>query len=192
MMRGYTVEEVRGQIATLRNIDPLFNITADMIVGFPGESQADFEESVALVTAMEMGHVHVFPFSQRPGTPAAGAGFSRPQVPGPEIRRRSGRLRRTARRSALAYREALIGSEEVMIVEAIGDDGLAEGYGLHYCRIRAAGGPETTAGSPMALRITGIDQDGILRGTAADMRRPARQASGPPGDASAAPSEEGL
>lgn len=166
MNRGYTASDVRRQVDALRNIDPLFNITADVIVGFPGESQADFYESLELVTSIGMGHVHVFPFSQRPGTPAGSPSFSRPQVPGPEIRRRSARLRRRARQSALEYRERLIGTEEVIIVESVGEDGLIEGYGQHYCRVRAAEGIRPIAGTPVTLRVTGIDREGVLRGTA--------------------------
>ena len=177
MKRGYKTSEVRRQVADLRNIDPLFNITADLIVGFPGESQADFEESVALVTAMEMGHVHVFPFSQRPGTAAGSPAFSRPQLPGPEIRRRSATLRRAAGESALTYRQRLIGTVEEVIVESRGKDGLSEGYGRHYCRIRTDEASSTAPGTPVTVRVTGIDRDGVLRGTLVDAPRPKR---GPP------------
>ena len=56
----------------LRNINPDFNITTDIIVGFPGESDEFWRESLAFIKECEFSHLHIFPYSQRPGTAAAG------------------------------------------------------------------------------------------------------------------------
>jgi len=71
MGRPYTPGEYAEIVKELRKIDPLFSVTTDIIVGFPGESDADFEESLKFVQKMEFAHVHVFKYSKRPGTRAA-------------------------------------------------------------------------------------------------------------------------
>ena len=71
MGRLYTPKGYADIVHALREIDPLFSITTDVIVGFPGESDADFEDSLEFVRSMEFAHVHVFKYSKRPGTLAA-------------------------------------------------------------------------------------------------------------------------
>ncbi|MCL1896605.1 MAG: tRNA (N(6)-L-threonylcarbamoyladenosine(37)-C(2))-methylthiotransferase MtaB, partial [Clostridiales bacterium] len=72
MGRGYTPEGYAGITRALRGVDPLFSLTTDVIVGFPGETEADFEESLSFVKGMGFARVHVFKYSKRPGTRAAG------------------------------------------------------------------------------------------------------------------------
>ena len=71
MGRPYTPEAYAETVRALRAIDPLFSITTDVIVGFPGESEADFNESLDFVKSMGFAHVHVFKYSKRPGTRAS-------------------------------------------------------------------------------------------------------------------------
>jgi len=71
MGRPYTPDGYAEIIRVLRDIDPLFSITTDVIAGFPGESDADFEESLEFVKRMGFARVHVFKYSKRPGTRAA-------------------------------------------------------------------------------------------------------------------------
>jgi len=71
MGRSYTPEGFAETVRALRAIDPLFSVTTDVIVGFPGESEADFNESLKFVKAMGFARVHVFKYSKRPGTRAA-------------------------------------------------------------------------------------------------------------------------
>jgi len=71
MGRPYTPDDYEGIVAGLRRIDPLFSVTTDVIVGFPGETDADFENSLAFVKRMAFARVHVFKYSKRQGTKAA-------------------------------------------------------------------------------------------------------------------------
>jgi len=71
MGRPYTPEGYLEIVRKLRLIDPLFSITTDVIVGFPGEDESDFEESLEFVKSIGFAHVHVFKYSKRPGTRAA-------------------------------------------------------------------------------------------------------------------------
>lgn len=71
MNRGYTSAQYLDIINELRNSNPLFSFTTDIIVGFPGESEADFNKSIDIVKQIMFTKVHVFPFSSRPNTQAA-------------------------------------------------------------------------------------------------------------------------
>ena len=71
MGRGYSPGDYAGIVNGLRGIDPLFSVTTDVIVGFPGESDDDFAESLDFVRNTGFARVHVFKYSKRPGTRAA-------------------------------------------------------------------------------------------------------------------------
>lgn len=71
MGRPYTPDDFEGIVRVLRETDPLFSITTDVITGFPGETDADFEESLAFVKRTGFARAHVFKYSLRPGTRAA-------------------------------------------------------------------------------------------------------------------------
>ena len=70
MGRNYTPEDFEAIVTSVRKIDPLFSITTDVIVGFPGETDADFEESAEFVRRIGFAKIHVFKYSKRPGTKA--------------------------------------------------------------------------------------------------------------------------
>ncbi len=89
MHRGYTRERFTGIIKKLRQVQPNIGITTDVIVGFPGETEADFEETMSLAREVEFDNAYVFKYSPRKGTPAA----SLPdQLPEEEIEARHTRL----------------------------------------------------------------------------------------------------
>lgn len=71
MKRGYTALEFKSKIRQLRRVRPNIAISSDFIVGFPGETQADFESTLALIRSLNIDHSFSFIYSRRPGTPAA-------------------------------------------------------------------------------------------------------------------------
>ncbi len=71
MKRGYTVERFKDRIAQVRAIRPNISISSDFIVGFPNESDADFDDTMDLVREIGFDHSYSFIYSPRPGTPAA-------------------------------------------------------------------------------------------------------------------------
>ena len=71
MKRGYTVLEFKSKVRKLRKVRPSINLTSDFIVGFPGESEADFQATVDLVHEIGFDYSYSFLYSKRPGTPAA-------------------------------------------------------------------------------------------------------------------------
>ena len=115
MRRPYNTPMYRRLVERLATAIPALGLGADVIVGFPGERDADFAETLALIEALPFSYLHVFPYSTRRGTEAATfAGV----VDGRTIARRSMRLRELARAKSLAFRRGLAGSlQEVLVLE---------------------------------------------------------------------------
>ena len=96
MARHYTIAEFTALVKSARVAIPGLAVTTDVIVGFPGESEREFAESLATVEALRFARVHVFPFSSRPGTPAA---QMRHQIPAQVKADRSRSMRAVAAKS---------------------------------------------------------------------------------------------
>jgi threonylcarbamoyladenosine tRNA methylthiotransferase MtaB len=92
MRRRYTAEGFRRALALIRRHVPDAAVTTDVMVGFPGESEADFEETYAFCREAAFAALHVFPYSRRPGTVAARPPLADEQVPEPAKRERARRL----------------------------------------------------------------------------------------------------
>ncbi|AFG37303.1 MiaB/RimO family radical SAM methylthiotransferase [Spirochaeta africana] len=149
MRRMYSYDEFRSIAEELRRRYPGFNLTTDIIVGFPGESEEDFTASCKAVREVGFGHVHLFPYSVRQGTRAE-------RMPGhlksQEKKRRIALLQELAATEKQRYRESLIGTIQTVLVEKVFADGTAQGYGQHYCPVRFAlpAGREVAAGTETA------------------------------------------
>lgn len=127
-----------------RRIDGL-TLTTDLIVGFPGETDAEFEESLSTLEAIGFGHVHLFSYSPREGTRAA----RRPdQVPPSRTRERMHEARAVTERMAIAHRRAFLGTTREVLYEEIvsGDDrvdvarhGCWRGHTDNYLRVTVRG-----------------------------------------------------
>jgi len=116
MKRRHCASDALRLIADVRAARPETAFGADLIAGFPTESEAAFENTIAFVDAADLAYLHVFPFSPRPGTPAA----RMPQLPRPVVSERAGRLR-AAGATALARRlERQIGRTVEGLVERPG------------------------------------------------------------------------
>jgi threonylcarbamoyladenosine tRNA methylthiotransferase MtaB len=115
MRRPYTAAMYRRLVERLAAAIPALGLGADVIVGFPGERDADVAETLALIEALPFSYLHVFQYSARRGTEAATfAGV----VDARTIARRSTRLRELARAKSLAFRRGLVGSlAEVLVLE---------------------------------------------------------------------------
>ncbi|HIC93856.1 MAG TPA: tRNA (N(6)-L-threonylcarbamoyladenosine(37)-C(2))-methylthiotransferase MtaB [Anaerolineae bacterium] len=106
MRRRYTAAEYAELVERAREAIPDLALTTDVIVGFPGETEADFEESLRFVEKMGFARLHVFKYSARPGTPAA---TMPQQVPCEEKRRRSEAMMALARRGSEKFRRRFLG-----------------------------------------------------------------------------------
>lgn len=107
MRRPYTVSFYDDLVATIVDALPHASVGTDMIVGFPGESDEDFAGSLEYIARAPLSHVHVFPYSDRPGTEASRLAE---KVPGPLVRERGAALRRAAADRTVRFRQAQVGT----------------------------------------------------------------------------------
>ena len=106
MNRPYTVRYYRQLVEEIRRAMPLASIGSDIIVGFPGETDAEFEEMRQVVDTLPLTYLHVFPYSDRPGTVAAGLSS---KVDGIAIRERARQMRAIGDRMAREFRRTVLG-----------------------------------------------------------------------------------
>lgn len=123
MDRPYTAEEFRALIGLLHSEVPGIALSTDVIAGFPGETEEDFEDTCELVRTARFMRLHVFPYSRREGTPAAGRSD---QVSPEEKRQRAAKLRSIGASLAEQDLKSRKGREELCLVE--GETCLAESY----------------------------------------------------------------
>lgn len=146
MARPYDAPRFAALVAKLRESVPELSLTTDIIVGFPGETEEDFQETLSMVEVCRFSKVHAFPYSRREGTPAA----ARPDQVSPEVK--SERMARLAKAEAasraadIAFRED--GLEWVLVEE--GGRGMTES---HY-EIEVPDGHES--GSLVRLPLKGV------------------------------------
>ncbi|MCY4542260.1 MAG: tRNA (N(6)-L-threonylcarbamoyladenosine(37)-C(2))-methylthiotransferase MtaB [Rhodobacteraceae bacterium] len=114
MKRRHLREDVIETCRRLRSVRPDVVFGADLIAGFPTESETMFENSLSIVEECELTWLHVFPFSPRPGTPAA----RMPQVPPPLVRERAARLRRSGSRRVESYLDRQLGTIHSVLAES--------------------------------------------------------------------------
>jgi threonylcarbamoyladenosine tRNA methylthiotransferase MtaB len=129
MRRTYSLSSYMEIITRLRTRYPLFNFTTDIMVGFPGETEADFGATCRVIREVGFSHVHTFKYSIRQGTRAE---RMEDQVTERVKSARSSAVRELADQQKLLYREQFIGREQHVLVEKIGRNGIARGYGEHY------------------------------------------------------------
>ena len=152
MLRRYTRERYLEVAAALRHAVPGIALTTDIIVGFPGETEQDFEETVSLVREVRFDDAYTFKYSLRDGTPAVKL---KDRVPEAVAGERLERLIAVVRRVARAKNVALVGTTHEVLVE-----GKAKRGGLLQARTRGnkvalLDGPDEWIGTYRRVRLTG-------------------------------------
>ena len=138
--------------ARARRLRPDIALGADLIAGFPTETEAHFSETLSLVEEAGLSFLHVFPYSERPGTPAA----RMPQLP-PALRsERAARLRAAGAAAAARFYRGRIGATETVLLEAE-----SRGHTEHFAPLRLLRGAGAR-GALLRARVTGADADGLL------------------------------
>ena len=121
MNRRYTAEHYKGLVSLARSLMPDLTLTSDMIVGFPGETEEEFSETLALVREVQFDSLFTFAFSRRRGTRA----WDMPgQLSQAEKKERLARLMEAQQDCSLARNQALLGSTLKVLVDGVGRDGL--------------------------------------------------------------------
>ncbi len=152
MRRRYRVRHYESRLTLAREMMPSAAIGADVMVGFPGESDEEFEETRAFVERMPFTYLHVFSYSSRQGTEAADF---REQIPKAVKRRRNRVLRQLVERKNLSFRKGLVGTCVDAVTLSSGSRG-ARAVSDNFIDIELA---ETTerAGAPVSIRIEVVD-----------------------------------
>ena len=137
MRRPYTSADYLDIVTGLARRFPVAALGADVIVGFPGETDEEFEETHAFLEHSPLTYFHVFSYSDRPGTAATAM---RPKVRPETIHARSLRLRELGERKNAAFRERLAGTRErALILRERGEDGRLVGLTGNYMEVLIAG-----------------------------------------------------
>ena len=151
MKRRHNRAQAIALVARLKAARPDIAIGADLIAGFPTETEAMFANSLRLIDECDIVFGHIFPYSPRPGTPAA----RMPQVDGREIKARAARLREAAAARKDSWLQRLAGSTQLVLVERDGETGHAENFA------RAKLNDAVAPGSILSTRILRVEA-GVL------------------------------
>ena len=156
MRRRYTADQFRRAIDLIRDQVPDVGITTDVIAGFPGETDADFEATYRLCEEIGFAAIHAFPYSRRPGT---AANLMQAQVPVPVRRQRLERLLALAGASAKAFRHRYLGRVMPVLWEER-KGGLWQGLTANYLRVytRADG---DLANKLLPARLLALQDEGL-------------------------------
>jgi threonylcarbamoyladenosine tRNA methylthiotransferase MtaB len=150
MKRRHLRDDAIAFASRARELRPGIAFGADLIVGFPTETEAHFENTLKIVDECDLTFLHVFPYSPRPGTPAA----RMPQVNGAVIKERAKRLREKATAAELKHFQEMQGKPVRALVEGFDGD---EAFGKtdHFAPVRfETKGGNLQAGSVVTLNIT--------------------------------------
>ena len=146
MARRYTARGYLRRVAPLRDE---FNVTTDVIVGFPTETEAAFRNTLAVVRDAGITKVHVFPYSPRPGTKTA----ARDPLPADVKKARSASLRAASHEASIARWRAKLGTEDIVLVDRPG-----RGYGDDYSPWFV----DVPVGELVRVRAGAVSEEGIL------------------------------
>ena len=155
MNRHYTTEEFASLILSVEEAIPGVAVSTDIIVGFPGETEEMFEQSLVFVEKMNFSRMHVFPYSKREGTPAANM---IDQVPDLLKKERAAKMQKLADAKAEAFHRQFIGKKLNVLFETTREnitDGLTDNY------IRVYVGDTVKCGEIYEVQIEKIYKDGL-------------------------------
>jgi threonylcarbamoyladenosine tRNA methylthiotransferase MtaB len=156
MKRGYTVGGYQKAVALIRDMVPGVAITTDVIVGFPAETDAEFEESYNLCRQLDFARIHVFPYSPRQGTQAARL----PERVGDGVKReRSHKMLALAEESARNFRQGFLGETMPVLWEKQAG-GVWTGLTDNYIRVYAKSSDDL-ANKLLPVKLVEIKDDGV-------------------------------
>jgi len=159
MKRVYTVESYRRIVDELRATVPGVTITTDIIVGFPGETEAQFENTVRAFEEIRFDGAYMFAYSTRPGTPA---GDRTDQIPEQVKKERLNRIIEVQNRITCEINATYLGKELEVLIEGVSpkNAGMLQGYSREFKMVHFPGAPER-AGRLAKVRITSAHQWGL-------------------------------
>ena len=132
MNRHYSTAFFSNLLNNIRQRQPFAAIGLDIITGFPGETDAQFQATCQLLEGLPFTHLHGFPFSRRPGTPAAELAG---QLSGDVIKERAAQLRKIGDRKLAAFGQVFVGRQLQVVFEGGEQDGLRKGLSENYLAV---------------------------------------------------------
>ena len=156
MHRKYDSARYLQSVELLHRYFPGCAVTTDLIVGFPGETEEEFEASLALIRRCALSKVHIFPYSRREGTPAA---KMPDQVPKAVKEARASRAAAVAAELEDAFHTSLIGTEQPVLFEQP-ENGFYAGHAPNYAKVYTA--PGELHNAVRRVRITELCRDGVF------------------------------
>ena len=161
MRRRYTAERYRERIAKIRELMPDSFLGVDVIVGFPGEGEQEFMETYHLLEEVDASFLHIFPFSERPGTPAV----SMPNKVQSRIStERVERLEELSAKLNRRFAERFLGQTREVLFESTNHNGIMYGYSDNYLRV-AAPYDASKVNTICPVRLDAIDTNGDISAT---------------------------
>ena len=155
MKRKYDTARYYESVQLLQDHFPECAVTTDMIVAFPGETEEEFMQSLEFIQKCSFADMHIFPYSRRPGTPAAAMAG---QLPNAVKEERSHRATQIASKMAEAYRKAMIGKTVQVLFEE--PEGICfTGHAPNYVKVYVQG--ENLHNQIRSVRVTGLYADGV-------------------------------
>lgn len=159
MHRPYTTAKFKTLLADIKNMVPDIAITTDVIAGFPGETEADFETTCKFAESCGFSKMHIFPFSARKGTPAekfAGAVTEAVKKERADI---LGKIDETMHKTFL---EAMVGQNAEVLFEQLAGEDYFEGLTGNYQRVFVKSGGRNLSGEILPVKITAFDGEKLL------------------------------
>jgi threonylcarbamoyladenosine tRNA methylthiotransferase MtaB len=162
MRRMYDAEKFRKTISRFRSVYPDFNFTTDIIVGFPGETEDEFQQTINAVKEFNFSHVHTFKYSVRRGTRAERL---ENHIPEKVKNARSLQIRELSEENKQRFFESFIGKSQEVLIEKI-TQGIANGYGQNYIpvRFKASGLEKNTVRSIRLTELRGLGENMYMFG----------------------------
>ncbi len=159
MKRRYMRELYTERVAKIREVMPHACIGVDVIVGFPGETDAHFLETYNFLNEMDISYLHVFTYSERDNTEAA-------DMPNPVAKnvrsKRSKMLRGLSVKKRRAFYESQLGSTRTVLFESENKEGYIHGFTENYVKVKTPWNPELV-NTLHEIELTTIDEDGSVR-----------------------------
>jgi len=157
MKRRYSVSDYQQAVALIRDKVPEAAITTDIIVGFPGETSAEFEQSLQLCQKLEFARIHVFPYSPRQGTQAA----QMPQPISDKVKKeRSQRMLALAQESAQNFSQQFLGKIMLVLCEKQSSEGIWSGLTDNYIKVYTKSNKDLT-NKLLPVNLVEVRGDGV-------------------------------
>ena len=158
MARRYNTRMYRAAVENLRRAFPHAAFTTDVLTGFPGETEEEYRQTRDMIRFVGYAKIHVFPYSQREGTPAAAMPG---QLSAAEKERRARELIALGEETALAYREGWLGQTAPVLLEEQDAQGCWLGYTPEYIHVTVPNDPACRQGALVTVALTSLAEGGM-------------------------------